>query len=317
MTILGIDEVSYGAADLATCKRFFSDWGLELTEDTSQSLSFETLDGGRVRVLDPQHGSLPAAVEPGPTLHQVVWGLDSEASLAALRGKLLAAPGFVDLGERVLCTDPMGLSVGFQVSPRRAVAVQGSGANPWGARTRVNQASPVYERATPVEIGHVVFFVQDLDATEAFYARLGFITSDRYPGHGAFMRCAARGGHHDLFLLRSPHGRNGLNHVAFAVRDIHEVFGGGLHISRCGWATQLGPGRHPISSAYFWYFKNPAGGLIEYYADDDELTEDWQPRSFTSGPTVFAEWAIAGGIDGHTRRQPGLAADGKFLTEKR
>ncbi len=317
MTILGIDEIRYGAGDLATCKRFFGDWGLTLTEETSHFLAFETLDGGRVVVADPQHGGLPPAMESGPTLHQVVWGLDSEASLAALRSKLLAAPGFVDLGERVSCTDPMGLSVGFQVSPRRAAAVQGSGANPWGARTRVNQASPVYERAAPVEIGHVVFFVQDLDATEAFYAHLGFITSDRYPGHGAFMRCAPRGGHHDLFLLRSPHGRNGLNHVAFAVRDIHEVFGGGLHISRCGWATQLGPGRHPISSAYFWYFKNPAGGLIEYYADDDELTEAWQPRSFTPGATVFAEWAIAGGIDGHTRRQPGLAADGKFLTEKR
>ncbi len=317
MTILGIDEISYGAGDLATCKRFFSDWGLQLTEENSHNLIFETQDGGRVRVLDPQMGSLPPAMEAGPTLHQVVWGVDSEASLAALRTRLQSAPGFVDLAGRVLCTDPMGLSVGFQVSPRRAVAVRGSGANPWGARTRVNQASPVYERATPIEIGHVVFFVVDLDATEAFYASLGFITSDRYPGHGVFMRCAPRGGHHDLFLLRSPHGRNGLNHVAFAVRDIHEVFGGGLHISRGGWATQLGPGRHPISSAYFWYFKNPAGGLIEYYADDDELTEDWQPRSFTPGPTVFAEWAIAGGIDGHTRRQHGTAADGEFLTEKR
>ena len=42
-----------------------------------------------------------------------------------------------------------------------------------------------------------------------------------------------------------------LNHVAYTVRDIHEVLGGGLHISRQGWKTQLGPGRHPISSAYF------------------------------------------------------------------
>ena len=99
--------------------------------------------------------------------------------------------------------------------------------------------------------------------------------------------------------------------------DIHEVFGGGLHFSRCGWETQLGPGRHPISSAYFWYFKNPAGGLIEYYADEDQLTADWQPREFEPGPTVFAEWAVDGGLDGHTRRQKGAQADGKFLTEKK
>jgi catechol-2,3-dioxygenase len=166
-------------------------------------------------------------------------------------------------------------------------------------------------------VGHVVFFVADLAATEAFYASLGFVTSDRYPQRGAFMRCAPRGGHHDLFLLRTPDAKRGLNHVAFTVRDIHEVFGGGLHISRSGWETQLGPGRHPISSAYFWYFRNPAGGLIEYYADEDELTEAWQARDFEPGPTVFAEWAIEGGIDGRTRRQKGRQNDGQFLTDKK
>jgi hypothetical protein len=73
-----------------------------------------------------------------------------------------------------------------------------------------------------------------------------------------------------------------------------------------------------VSSAYFWYFKNPAGALVEYYADEDQLTADWQPREFEPGPTVFAEWAIDGGLDGNTRRQKGVgAADGKFLTDKK
>jgi hypothetical protein len=142
--------------------------------------------------------------------------------------------------------------------------------------------------------------------------------SDRYPGRGAFLRCAPHGGHHDLFLLALPNGKRGLNHVAFTVRDIHEVFGGGMHISRCGWDTQLGPGRHPVSSAYFWYFQNPAGALVEYYADEDQLTPEWQPRDFEPGPTVFAEWAIDGGIDGNTRRQKSAKApEGKFMTERK
>ena len=92
-------------------------------------------------------------------------------------------------------------------------------------------------------------------------------------------------------------------HVAFSVRDMHEVIGGGLQMARCGWETQLGPGRHPISSALFWYFKSPAGGLVEYFTDEDVLTENWTPRDFQPSPTAFAEWAIAGGIDGNTRRQ--------------
>ncbi|PGP56453.1 glyoxalase, partial [Bacillus cereus] len=29
MSVLGIDEVTYGVEDLDTCVRFFSDWGLK------------------------------------------------------------------------------------------------------------------------------------------------------------------------------------------------------------------------------------------------------------------------------------------------
>ena len=74
-------------------------------------------------------------------------------------------------------------------------------------------------------------------------------------------------------------------------------------MSRKGWGTDIGPGRHPISSAYFWYLKSPFGGALEYYADDDWCTDDWTPEEFERRPELFAEWAIAGGIDGHTRRQ--------------
>ena len=159
-------------------------------------------------------------------------------------------------------------------------------------------------RAEPLQIGHVVLFVADLTKVESFYTeRLGFHVSDRYPKHGTFLRCSVRGGHHNLFLLKSPNGQPRLNHVAFTVRDLHEVFGGGLHISRKGWKTQVGPGRHPSSSAYFWYVHSPCGGLAEYYADEDYLTEKWKSRSFERKPELYAEWAVTGGLDGKTRRQ--------------
>lgn len=317
MTILGIDEITYGAEDLDASRRCFEDWGLRLQSADGGRLVFESLNGCRVIVADPRQATLPPAIEDGPTLREVVWGVRDAASLAALRERIAARPGFVDDGARIGCTDPNGLAVRFQVSVKRPVELVGTRSNTWDRRERVDTPATIYERATPIEVGHVVFFVAELEATEAFYASIGFVASDRYPGRGAFMRCDARGGHHDLFLLRTPDGKRGLNHVAFTVRDIHEVFGGGLHFSGRGWETQLGPGRHPISSAYFWYFRNPAGGLIEYYADEDELTEAWTPRDFEPGPTVFAEWAVDGGLDGRTRRQKGVRNEGKFLTEKR
>lgn len=323
MTILGIEEITYGTADLATSARFFADWGLTLIEQDDTRLVFECLNGCRVVVADPAKRTLPPAIEAGPTLHEVVWGVATPAELAEVAVKLRAQPGFVegtfDGQARVGCTDPNGLAIKVQVSTKRPVDVQSAGFNTWNHKGRIDQRAPFYDRATPIEVGHVVFFTDNVAAGEAFYQELlGFAPSDRYPKRGAFLRCAPEGGHHDLFLLQVPGGKPGLNHVAFTVRDIHEVFGGGLAFSRCGWETQLGPGRHPISSAYFWYFKNPAGGLIEYYADEDQLTAAWEPRDFEPGPTVFAEWAVAGGLDGHTRRQKGLEAPGgKFLTEKR
>jgi catechol 2,3-dioxygenase-like lactoylglutathione lyase family enzyme len=291
----------------------------EVTHDAGRA-RFETLNGCTVLVVRADDPSLPPAFEAGPTLREVTWGVADAADLAIYRERLAGAPGYYATDAAVGCIDPAGMAVRVEVTRRRAIDVQGSPSNVWGqAPRRVDTPSPVYDHAEPVEVGHVVFFTNCLAEQQRFYEeRLGFELSDRYPERGAFMRCAPHGGHHDIFLLALPNGKKGLNHVAFTVRDIHEVFGGGLHISRCGWTTQLGPGRHPVSSAYFWYFKNPAGGLIEYYADEDQLTPDWQPRDFEPGPTVFAEWAVDGGLDGHTRRQKSAdAPEGAFMTERK
>ena len=323
MSVLGIDEITYGVEDLAACRQFFLDWGLKLAEEGADRLVFETLNGCRVIVADSKSADLPPAMEEGPTLREVVWGVESEDDLRLYGDRIRNLAGFVqqagEQGGRIGCTDPNGLAVRLQVTRKHDVQIKDADYNTWNRKGRINAASPAYERATPIEVGHVVFFVKDVKACESFYIdNFGFAASDRYPERGAFLRTAPDGGHHDIFLLQRPDKHAGLNHVAFTVRDIHEVFGGGMHISRCGWDTQLGPGRHPVSSAYFWYFKNPAGALVEYYADEDQLTADWEPREFEPGPTVFAEWAIDGGLDGNTRRQKGVGgADGKFLTDKR
>ena len=318
MSVSGIDAITFGASDLPACRKFFQDWGLRLVSDDAQELGFETLNGCRVLVAHSDKPGLPAGLEKDPTLREVVWGVESLADLDLYRERLRSQPGFVDDGTSIGCTDPNGLAIRLQVSQKRVLDIACAQTNTWDARPRVNQPSPAYDRATPIEVGHVVFFVTDLAATSGFYTtQLGFEVSDRYPERGTFMRCAPDGGHHDLFLLQLPTPKAGLNHVAFTVRDVHEVIGGGMHMSRCGWDTEIGPGRHPISSAIFWYCPSPAGALVEYYTDEDQLTGEWQPRNFTPGPTAFAEWAIKGGIDGTTRRQKDAEApSGRFMTDK-
>jgi catechol 2,3-dioxygenase-like lactoylglutathione lyase family enzyme len=90
MSVLGIDEISYGADDLAACRQFFLDWGLSLAEEQADRLVFETLNGCRVIVAATNHPDLPPAIEAGPTLREVVWGVESEADLALYEGRIAA-----------------------------------------------------------------------------------------------------------------------------------------------------------------------------------------------------------------------------------
>ncbi|HVV94531.1 MAG TPA: VOC family protein [Hyphomicrobiales bacterium] len=303
MALNGIDRVTFGVPDLAEAKRFLDDWGVAPLPGAPGVLRYETRDGSEVEVRAIDDLVLPPPIEPGGTVREVIWGAETAAELdAALSGLGADRPAQADADGIFRMRDPTGLGIGFRVSRRRPLAVSPTPVNGPGAPSRVDQRSPVYERAHPAKIGHIVLFVDDLAKARAFYERLGFVLSDEYPGHGAFMRCRTPGEHHNLFMLNRP-GKPGLNHVAFTVADIHEVIGGGIAMSRKGWKTEIGPGRHPISSAYFWYFHNPLSAPLEYYADEDYCTADWKPGRFERKPELFAEWAIAGGIDGTTRRQ--------------
>jgi catechol 2,3-dioxygenase-like lactoylglutathione lyase family enzyme len=309
MAVTGIDAVVFGVADMANAERFLEDWGMRPVVRTSDRLVYETRDGGQVIVRAKDAPDLPPAIEPGNTLREVVWGAADEAALTDTVNGLKAGGDLAEgPGGLVRVRDPNGFSHAFRVSRRTKVVVAPTPANAPGTPGRVDRRSPVHDRAEPIAIGHIVLFANDFAAMRGFYTeRMGFVVSDEYPGHGVFLRCQRRGEHHNVFVLNRP-GKPGINHVAFTLTDIHEVIGGGLAMSRKGWKTEIGPGRHPISSAYFWYFENPLGPPMEYYADDDFCTEAWQPRAFERKPELFAEWAIAGGIDGNTRRQV-VAAD--------
>lgn len=306
MSITGIEKLEFGVEDLPTCEKFMQDFGLQpmLQHWGEPRREFTTLSGASV-VLYPQNSEvLPAAFEAGSTLRRMTWGVDSPVALAALQPRLEKMPGFRQVGEELECLDPNGMTLRFGVTALREVELPVTPINQWGDVRRIDQPSPVYAKAEPVNIGHVVFFVEDLAATERFYCdQLGFQVSDRYIDRAVFLRTQVRGGHHNLFLLKLPNRPRGLNHVAFTVRDIHEVIGGGIAMNKENWSTFIGPGRHPISSAYFWYVNSPTGGAFEYYTNDDYLTENWQPRELEHSLVSFTEWAVEGGIDHDTRRQ--------------
>lgn len=304
MSIVSIEAMEFGVEDLDQSKRFAHDFGLHPVKEQTDQAIYRTLNGAQLRIYPLSAEHLPAAFEGGSTMRRMVWGVDSELSLNALADRLKDQPGFRQLEKAVECQDPNGMTVRLELSKVESVALNVPPINQYGDMRRVDEPSPVYEKAEPVGIGHAVFFCDELERVEAFYReKLGFEVSDRYTDRGVFLRMGKRGGHHNLFLLKLPHRGRGLNHVAFTVRDIHEVIGGGLAMTRQQWTTFIGPGRHPVSSAYFWYVNSPLGGAFEYYTNEDYLTEAWQPREMQHSLESFTEWAIEGGIDADTRRQ--------------
>jgi hypothetical protein len=305
---VGIDSIVYGVEDMDLCYRFFDDWGLRTIKRADGEIIFETRQGPRVVLwnLHTQDFMFPAP-HAGSTLREVVWGVESSQSLELIGEELSRDRPVKRCSDgSVHSIDAFGYGIGFRlweharVEPTHNMDPGSTRVNFVGARTRINEPAIHYSRAEPTRIGHVVFEVSgpdDLRAGEEFYLRrLKFSASDRYTDAGLFCRCAEESDHHNVALLTTRNKRTQFEHVAFEVRDIHEVFGGGLHFAEHGWDTVIGPGRHKVSSAYFWYFNNPCGGQVEYFSDTDFLDSDWKPRSLPPRPDTIAEWAVFEGV---------------------
>ena len=301
MNVTTLDAVIYGVDELFTTKSFWNDFGLTLREEGASRLLFSAEDESTVEVRCRDDDSLPRAIESGPGVRESVFGVASEADLEAIEAELSKdRPVRKDSDGTVHSIDPLGFGVGFRVTRCRSVTAPDPKFNMPGRVGRLNGRGKFYKSARPLEMTHVVYMVPDTKIELDFYVtRLGFKVSDSYPGLAYFLRGGASTNHHNLFLL-NPGGKSeklGFHHLAFEVANIHELFGGGLNMTRKGWKTMLGPGRHPISSCYFWYFINPGGGGAEYDFDSDILDANWVPGEFDQTPEVFAEWCLASGME--------------------
>ena len=294
MSIIGIEEAVFGVTDRQKAVRFLDDFGLKRTSSGKFGANFSCVDGTVVKVRDSQNTRLPRAIGPKSNIREVIWGVEKKSDIKNIADELGRDRSIKYCRDGSICTmDDMGLGIGFRVSTRKKIKIAETKFNYPGSTFRKDSPAVFYERAVPKSISHIVFGVPDVRVVEKFYCgRLGFKVSDRYPNRGVFMRSGPRGNHHNLFVMNIDTRKPQFNHLAFKVNDIHEVIGGGQHLTKKGWKTQVGPGRHYISSGCFWYFNSPLGGALEYVADEDVMTEKWKARSFTVGPEIFSEWTF-------------------------
>jgi len=281
---IGIESVTYGVQDLTAGARFFKDFGLTEAESSRSGATYLTKEGTAVHLRLADDPGLPAPIESGPTVREVVWGVKSRSDLDAIAAELSRDRDVSAGADGKLCSiDPNGQVIAFQVTQRTDIPT--APPQPHAANARAK----FYERAMPEHIAHVVFFTPHPNETAEFYAeRLGFLVSDTLTDFGKFLRCSSD--HHNLLLIN--HERKGLNHVSFRLKDFDEIMGGKEFLQKRGWRPVWGPGRHVIGSNLFYYFANPCGAYVEYYADMDCITNSdaWTARDWAPGPESLAAW---------------------------
>ena len=133
-------------------------------------------------------------------------------------------------------------------------------------------------------LGHVVFYVKDLDRSLAFYRDLlGFREVGRIFNGSAAALTSGRT-HHELLLIQvgeapgPPTGRRrGLYHIGIKVGDsLDELRAAKQDLERAG-VTIGGMSDHTVSQSL--YLQDPDGNEVELYVDADESVWKNDPAS--------------------------------------
>jgi catechol 2,3-dioxygenase-like lactoylglutathione lyase family enzyme len=217
-------------------------------------------------------------------LRQTVYGVADQATVNAIGDELARDRQVKRLPDgAVEAADDDGFGLRFQVTVRRELDMPGERINAPGSQPQrgINQIGVWQEMpARPRMLSHVVYFMPDLSAGEAFYTkRLGFKITDRLVNAGPFLRPAGARDHHTLFFIQAPPHMKGCEHFAFHLGGPTELMLAGTRFVKAGYQSFWGPGRHKFGSNWFWYFNSPLGCHVEYDADMDVHDDEWVPRA--------------------------------------
>jgi len=285
--------ICLNVTDLAASARFYENVvGLALAEIDEHRAYLRCSD----KYFDIM---LVAAVEPG--LKRIGWQMESPAALHALHAKLQNA------GHRlaeITATDCKILRIagGFSVSEPTT-------------GTRLDffcEIAAAEKPFTPshtkiVRLGHVVIATTDLTSCDKFFEDLlNFKASDRIGEAVVHLRCFPNPLHHSFGIGAAPEPR--LHHVNFMVTEYDDIGKANVRMQKHDVPIVFGPGRHPQSDSFFFYFLDPDGMTLEYSFGMEEFPEE-HPREARDFPLTVESGDYWGGTP-----KPGFAARGSIET---
>jgi 2,3-dihydroxy-p-cumate/2,3-dihydroxybenzoate 3,4-dioxygenase len=140
------------------------------------------------------------------------------------------------------------------------------------------------------EFGHLCLDAPDVHEAYRFWStRFNARVSDWIGDAACLMRIDPV--HHKLAVFRGD--GPGLCHMNFQVASIDDVFRNWHFLLEHGVEIEMGPGRHPQSTAIFLYFLGPEQFTYEYSFGVRRIEDeaDWVPRTFDpSEPGSIDMW---------------------------
>ena len=265
ITLTDIAYVRSGVADLGAATRFATEIvGLELAAPTDT----------KVAHLRADHRHHCLALVEGPS------GVISS-------GFTVAGPDALEAAETELERSGFSVCRGSDIEARsRRVREFIAFDDPFGNRIElVSQQETItrpvaYARPAGItEFGHLCLDAPDVHEAYRFWStRFNARVSDWIGDAACLMRIDPV--HHKLAVFRGD--GPGLCHMNFQVATIDDVFRNWNFLRSQKVEIEMGPGRHPQSTAIFRYFLGPEGFTYEYSFGVRRIEDEagWVPRTF-------------------------------------
>ena len=265
ITLTDVAYVRSGAADLDAATRFATEIvGLELVAPSNSKVAYLR--------ADHRHHCLALVQGPSGVIASGFTVADSDAledaetelersGLTVHRGSAAEARSR-RVREFIAFDDPFGNRIEL-VSQQETV----------GRPVAFSRAAGI------TEFGHLCLDAPDVHEAYRFWStRFNARVSDWIGDAACLMRIDPV--HHKLAVFRGD--EPGLCHMNFQVATIDDLFRNWHFLSSNNVEIEMGPGRHPQSTAIFLYFLGPEGFTYEYSFGVRRIEDEasWVPRTF-------------------------------------
>lgn len=299
--MIKVYDIAFGrlqSPDLDQAEEFLTDFGMARAERTNDALYMRGTDPDNY--IHVTHKGDPKFV-----------GLAFEAASEEDLDIISKADGASDIesmddpggGKRVRLTEPNGyqIEIVWGREDREEIPVDRFGINTAAARdSRLGELTRIQRGPSHVKrLGHAVIMTPDVaGGTKWFRDHLGLVSSDDvYAGEedniiATFNR--VDGGerfvdHHTFLCIGGENA--GLNHMAFEVHDIDDVFMGNAHLkAKEKYDHMWGLGRHVLGSQVFDYWQDPWGRVHEHWTDSDRLNNKNPPNLIAAEDGLDSQW---------------------------